>query len=179
MKNKAIHIHSSKTDDNGIILPDINQTDYGELIINTSEGNETITFKNSNNEYAFISKGADIAKVTDSVLEHVDYIIDDHHTQDPHNLTKLQIGLENVQNHSDRQLELSIAFQIALKSKINKADVYNKLVETDGIDTTKVPLSASMGQVLSTAIYSQSGGLTETISDLEQRISVMEALINQ
>lgn len=104
MKNKAIHIHSSKTDDDGAILPNINQTEYGELIINTSEGNETITFKNSNNEYAFISKGSDIAKVTDSVLEHVDYIIDDHHTQDPHNLTKLQIGLENVQNHSDRQL---------------------------------------------------------------------------
>lgn len=104
MKNKAIHIHSSKKDDNGAILPDINQTEYGELIINTSEGNETITFKNSNNEYAFISKGSDISHLTNGILEHVNDIIDDHNTQDPHNLTKLQIGLENVQNHSDRQL---------------------------------------------------------------------------
>jgi hypothetical protein len=57
----------------------------------------------------------------------------------PHEVTKAQVGLGNVNNTSDSDKPISTATQVALNAKANAVDVYTK-VETDAlIDNIDVP----------------------------------------
>ena len=50
MANKIIHKHSSVVTDGNVKLPTSSQLEYGELAVNYSKDNETISLKNSENE---------------------------------------------------------------------------------------------------------------------------------
>ncbi len=65
-------------------------------------------------------------------------------TSNPHNVTKNQLGLENVNNTKDLDKPLSTAAKEALSFKSNIADIVDNLIST----LSNVPLSANQGRVL-------------------------------
>jgi hypothetical protein len=84
---------------------------------------------------------------TDDSLVYATVSYVNNHIQDknnPHNVTKVQIGLENVANLTPKDLPLSDADINALALKINYTDVKNSLTATD----TNKPLSAAQGKLL-------------------------------
>ena len=72
----------------------------------------------------------------------------------PHNVTKAQIGLSNVENTSDADKEISSATLLALNAKINLTSIVNNLTTSDA----NRPLSALQGKVLK--------GLIDSINDV-------------
>jgi hypothetical protein len=70
------------------------------------------------------------------------YMLISHITNlhNPHDVTKSQVGLENVNNTSDANKPVSTAAQAALDAKIPKADIINNLTST----ATDKPPSAAM-----------------------------------
>ncbi len=77
-------------------------------------------------------------------------------TDNPHSVTKSQLGLGNVDNTSDLSKPVSNAVQDALDLKVNTSDIVDNLTTQD---STK-PLSAKQGNALNSAI-----------SDIGERIS--------
>jgi len=69
-------------------------------------------------------------------------------TDNPHTVTKTQVGLSNVDNTSDVDKPVSTATQTALDLKIDTTDIIDNLTSTD----TDKPLSANQGKVLNDAI---------------------------
>lgn len=84
-------------------------------------------------------------------------------TSNPHNVTKTQIGLENVDNTSDKLKPLSDATIFELAKKINISDIQNNLSSNE---TTK-PLSAYQGKVLKGLIDNINALLTSDESNLD------------
>lgn len=83
--------------------------------------------------------------------------------ENPHNVTKTQIGLENVDNTSDKLKPLSDATIFELAKKINISDIQNNLSSNE---TTK-PLSAYQGKVLKGLIDNINALLTSDESNLD------------
>ena len=54
MARHVIHAHSVKTDNGNPKLPDLDRIEYGEIAINYASGAETISFKNTNNEFVLV-----------------------------------------------------------------------------------------------------------------------------
>lgn len=75
-------------------------------------------------------------------------------TANPHQVTKAQVGLGNVDDTSDINKPVSTAQQAALNLKVNTADIINTLGSTE---TTK-PLSAAQGKVLKDIIDTKEFG---------------------
>jgi len=73
-------------------------------------------------------------------------------TNNPHSVTKAQVGLSNVDNTSDVNKPISTATQTALATKANSSDVQGKLTFDD------VPVSGSANPVKSGGIYNALDG---------------------
>ncbi len=80
----------------------------------------------------------------------------------PHQVTKTEVGLGNVDNTSDVDKPISDATQSALDLKVNKTDIVNDLVSTD----TDKPLSANQGKVLKDAQGLIDGRVTVNETDI-------------
>lgn len=80
----------------------------------------------------------EVATLTDSVGIHTsDY-------SNPHRVTKTQVGLENVDNTSDKDKPISSATQTALDTKMDTTSIVDNLLSVE----TSRPLSARQGSVL-------------------------------
>lgn len=86
----------------------------------------------------------------DNKVQVVQTDVDNHEarTDNPHAVTKAQVGLSNVDNTSDADKPISISQQNALNLKSNISDIQDVLNSTD----TNKPLSANQGRILNNAI---------------------------
>lgn len=176
MDNKILYLRGKSSNGDSPTFPSPSELKYGEIVINYLENLEAIGIKNADDAIAVFSPNNTIKGLESSINTHITYMIDGNEKlKDPHSLSKEQVGLGNVQNRTDYELDVSTAIVNALSSKISKSSVYNKLEKTEGVDTTKVALSAAMGKILDEAIFAQGGGLETTINNLSERIAVMEA----
>lgn len=155
------------------IIDDASQLDYGELSVSYGEGEEALSLKNSNNEIATIK-----FSVVDDVNEHIS------DTDNPHGVTAAQVGLGNVENHGDEDLDVSAAMQEILDTKLDVAKVYSASFYTtdddgntalrDDVDEdtySEYAWSAASGYSLYTSVETYING---DYSDIESRISAIE-----
>lgn len=82
-----------------------------------------------------------IESINTNLQEHVDS------TNNPHSVTKAQVGLSNVDNTSDLQKPVSIAVQEELDKRVDKTDLYNKIYGTDANGIQTLYDKDSFGQV--------------------------------
>ena len=162
-RKKIQHIKSKSlnSESNGPKLPTPEQIEYGEIAINYLKDNETISIKNSENEIVTFKSNKVLEKTLNDHVSNYD---------NPHQVTKEQIGLGNVNNTSDLEKPLSNAATIELNKKINSGDVIDNLITND---STK-PLSANQGKVLKDLIDGIGEGQVGDISDLLARVSALE-----
>ena len=80
-------------------------------------------------------------------------------TENPHSVTKAQVGLGNVDNTSDANKPISTATQAALNLKANSADVYNK----SHIDTE---LAKKLDSTTASSTYATKTELTQQVASV-------------
>lgn len=99
----------------------------------------------------------------------------DNHKADkanPHEVTKAQVGLGNVDNTADLDKPLSTAAQTALAAKANSADVYTKAEVDELLEDIDVPTALSeltddsTHRLVTDAQKTEWSGKQDTISDL-------------
>lgn len=102
-----------------------------------------------------------------AVTEFSDHVDDENN---PHNVTKAQVGLENVDNTADLDKPISTATQTALNAKADKATTYTK-TDVDGllddkqdIITVEGPLALDATNKLTIAAYT---GATATTAGVK------------
>ena len=80
-------------------------------------------------------------------------------TENPHSVTKAQVGLGNVDNTSDANKPISTATQAALNLKANSADVYNK----SHVDTE---LAKKLDSTTASSTYATKTELTQQVASV-------------
>lgn len=163
---KILHKRSSETNGDGTPkAPSLNDLEYGEIAFNLSEGIETMFIRNANDEIiANLINGTD-ERALQTMTEHVS------RKDNPHNITKEQIGLGNVDNTADIDKPISNATQIALDDKIEKNDITDNLTT----NSTEKVLSAAQGIELKKLIDNIAGEVVATdITDLVARVVSLE-----
>ncbi len=94
-------------------------------------------------------------------------------TSNPHNITKTQVGLGNVNNTSDADKPVSSAMQLALDGKVDK--VTGKGLSTNDYTTTEKDKLAS----IDLSEYATQDDLTDAISPLASETYVDTAIANK
>lgn len=147
-------------------LPTADQLAPGEIAINYAAGVETLSIKNSNDEVIALSLNAKAA--ADILNAH------QARNDNPHQVTKEQVGLDLVDNTSDIEKPISTLQQAALDKKLEKDGVINNLTTND---STKA-LSAAQGIALKKEIEKMSGSATADLTALQNRVSTVEEEIS-
>lgn len=167
--NKIIvHKRSSAVNDDGTPkIPTSEQLQYGEIAINYADGVETLSIKNSSNEIVAVHLRDDIAAAASALAVH------QSRNDNPHGVTKAQVGLSDVDNTKDIDKPLSTAQEAAINAKLDNAEnggVVNNLTTND---PTKA-LSAAQGIILSNKIDDMTGGAVADLTALENRVTNVE-----
>lgn len=124
------------------------------VIVDASETDETIKTKKQTKQNllkevvaSVASAAASIATIITDLANHI------ANTSNPHNVTKSQVGLGNVDNTADADKPVSTATQNALDGKINTTEkgANNGVAELDG--TGKVPASQLPSYVDDIEVY--------------------------
>lgn len=152
-------------------VPSADQLEAGEIAINNFAGNEFISILNSEGEVVSHSLSDKLDDAKDALNKH------QARNDNPHGVTKEQVGLGNVDNTADLEKPLSTAQAAALNSKLDNADnggVVNDLTTND----SQKALSAAQGVALSKKISEMTGGAVAGLEALEQRVSVVEEEIS-
>lgn len=169
------------TDEGTAKLPEASDLSYGEIALNYASGYETLSIKNSDDEITSFD-----LNVSNSLMEHV------QDTSNPHETTKAQIGLSNVDNTSDADKPVSTSQQSALDDKLYAASVDDESDTTDenvangtyGIvnnltsTSTDKALSAYQGYLLSQKLDEVSEGSATDVTDLTQRVVELEGEVD-
>ena len=95
--------------------------------------NGTIYYNTDTDKVILVENGQEVDTVSSEQLE--------NHTSDhnnPHQVTKAQVGLGNVDNTSDLDKVVSNATQTALNLKANQATTYTK-TEVNALVTASIP----------------------------------------
>lgn len=148
-------------------LPTYDQLGYGEIAINYADGYETLSIRNSSDEVQSLSLG-----VSDDLSDHI------ADTDNPHSVTKAQVGLGNVDNTADMDKPVSTSQQAALDAKLDNAEnggVANDL-ETN---SSTVALSAAQGIILYEMLDDLTGGASADLSELIARVAAVEEEIDK
>ncbi len=164
---KVLHKKSSVVTDGEPKLPTSGDLDYGEIAINFGAGAETISLKNSDDEIVSLRMRDDLSVAASALAAH------EARNDNPHGVTKAQVGLSDVDNTPDMDKPLSTAQQAAVNSKLDNAangGVVNNLTTND---TTKA-LSAAQGVALSKKIDEMTGGAIADLTALEDRVAGVE-----
>lgn len=131
---------------------------YGELALNYAANHEALYAKNSNNEIVdLLSNDKTTAALTTLVDNHI------HDYNNPHNVTKAQVGLQYVDNTADADKPVSTALQTALNGKLDSS---GGIVDNLTTNSTTQALSANQGIVLAqriSNIQSQSSSDTQKV----------------
>ena len=111
-------------------------------------------------------------------VEELMELLNDHiaDTNNPHSVTKAQIpGLDNVDNTADLNKPISVRTQVALDTKSSIADIYDELVDAEGVDLKHKPISAHLGVSLKQQIDAlDPENWDDQIQDLDNRITAIE-----
>ena len=169
---KVLNIRSNQIVDGAPKSPTSEQIQYGEIAINYAAGVETMFTKNSDNEIVSLSINGDYSTLAESLAMH------EARNDNPHGVTKQQVGLGNVDNTSDMNKPVSTAQQTELNKKLNNAangGVANNLTT----NSSEVALSAAQGIVLNQKIDKMTGGAIENLQELEQRVTAVEQEITE
>lgn len=169
---KVLNIRSNQIVDGAPKAPTSEQIQYGEIAINYAAGVETMFTKNSDNEIVSLSINGDYSTLAESLAMH------EARNDNPHGVTKQQVGLGNVDNTSDMNKPVSTAQQTELNKKLNNAangGVANNLTT----NSSEVALSAAQGIVLNQKIDKMTGGAIENLQELEQRVTAVEQEITE
>ena len=103
--------------------PHPNDLDYGELAINYEDG--LLFFKNNSGRISKIASSGSFTTLTKHVADR----------ENPHNVNKAQVGLENVDNSSDLDKPISTATQTALDAKVNSTHLTSNYYNQGATDT--------------------------------------------
>ena len=153
-------------------IPTAEQLDYGEFAINYASGVETLSTKNADDEVVSVLINGMMQTIGESLAMH------EARNDNPHGVTKEQVGLGNVDNTSDVDKPISTAQQAELDTKLNNAangGVANNLTT----NSSDVALSAAQGIVLNQKISEMTGGAIENLQALENRVGAVEQEINE
>lgn len=153
-------------------IPTTEQVEYGEFAINYKSGLESLSFKNSDDQIVTISLNGNVKTVTEALALH------EARNDNPHGVTKSQVGLENVDNTPDEEKPISIFQQQALDLKLNNGSnggVANNLTT----NSSEIALSAAMGIELNNRISEMTGGAIENLQQLEARVTAVEQEIRE
>lgn len=153
-------------------IPTPDQLDYGEFAINYASGVETLSTKNADDEVVSVLINGMMQTIGESLAMH------EARNDNPHGVTKEQVGLGNVDNTSDVDKPISTAQQAELDTKLNNAangGVANNLTT----NSSDVALSAAQGIVLQQKISEMTGGAIENLQALENRVAAVEQEIKE
>jgi hypothetical protein len=153
-------------------IPTADQLNYGEIAINYASGVETLSTKNADDEVVSVLINGMMQTIGESLAMH------EARNDNPHGVTKEQVGLGNVDNTSDVDKPISTAQQAELDTKLNNAangGVANNLTT----NSSDVALSAAQGIVLNQKISEMTGGAIENLQALENRVGAVEQEINE
>lgn len=153
-------------------IPTAEQLNYGEIAINYASGVETLSTKNSDDEVVSVLINGMMQTIGESLAMH------EARNDNPHGVTKEQVGLGNVDNTSDVDKPISTAQQAELDTKLNNAangGVANNLTT----NSSDVALSAAQGIVLQQKISEMTGGAIENLQALENRVAAVEQEIKE
>lgn len=153
-------------------IPTPDQLNYGEIAINYASGVETLSTKNADDEVVSVLINGMMQTIGESLAMH------EARNDNPHGVTKEQVGLGNVDNTSDVDKPISTAQQAELDTKLNNAangGVANNLTT----NSSDVALSAAQGIVLNQKISEMTGGAIENLQALENRVGAVEQEINE
>lgn len=168
---------SAVTDEGSAKLPEASDLRYGELALNYASGYETLSLKNSDNE--IIGFDVNAANALRAHIQDMD---------NPHETSKEQIGLGNVDNTADVDKPVSTLQQAALDDKLYAASVEDEDDTTDenvandtyGIVNNLVStssdkaLSAYQGYLLAQQLDDVTEGNATDLSDLTARVVALE-----
>jgi hypothetical protein len=173
MANKTVlNKRSSVVVDGNPKIPTAEQLDYGEFAINYAAGVETLSIKNSENEIVSVLINGTLQTLAESLAMH------EARNDNPHGVTKAQVGLSNVDNTVDVDKPVSTLQQAELDKKLNNAEnggVANNLTT----NSTEVALSAAQGIILNRKISEMTGGAIEGLQSLENRVAAIEQEISE
>lgn len=144
--------------------PTIDKLQYGEIAINYAAGKETLFIRNSNDEIVGSLINGVAEKALAAINEHVS------RTDNPHGVTKEQVGLGNVDNTSDIDKPVSNATQELIDRKLEKTAVVDNLTTNSSTEA----LSAAQGIELKKMIEEISGGVSSDLTGLITRIAAVE-----
>lgn len=177
MSKKILLKRSSTVTDGSPKLPEADDMSYGELAINFADGYERISMKNSNNDIVELD-----VNVSSTLSDHMS------DTDNPHSVTKSQIGLSDVDNTSDADKPVSALQQEALDDKLYRYSVDDEGDTTDenvandtyGIvnnltsTSTDKALSAYQGYLLTKELENATDGTTSDLTAMVERITALE-----
>lgn len=155
---------SEKNADNTPKRPTTDDIEYGEIAFNLAEGVETLFVRNANDKIVGTSINGTVEKTSLDLLEHT------KKTDNPHNVTKEQVGLGNVDNTADLEKPVSNSTQALLNQKLEKTAVVDNLTTNDSTQA----LSAAQGIELKKRLETVSGGITADLSNLISRVTAVE-----
>lgn len=153
-------------------VPSADQLQYGEIAINYASGVETLSTKNSNDEVVTVLINGLMQTIGESLAMH------EARNDNPHGVTKEQVGLGNVDNTSDADKPVSTLQQAELDKKLNNSangGIANNLTT----NSSEVALSAAQGIVLQEKISDMTGGAIADLQALEERVSSVEQEIQE
>lgn len=152
-------------------VPTTDQLEAGEIAINNFAGNEFISILNSAGQIITHSLSDKLDDTKDALNKH------QARNDNPHGVTKEQVGLGKVDNTTDLEKPLSTVQTAAINSKLNNAEnggVVNNLTTND----SQKALSAAQGIELAKKISEMTDGAIDGLQALEQRVSSVEEEIS-
>lgn len=166
MANKTLLLKRSNvvTEDNMAKSPNADQLEFGELALNYASGYETLFVKNSDGEVVGIMINGTMQTIAEALALH------EARNDNPHGVTKAQVGLGNVDNTADIDKPVSTATQAAIDLKLDKTSIANNLTT----NSSEMVLSAAQGIILKEMAEAASGGVTADLSALIERIAAVE-----
>lgn len=173
MATTILHKRSNELLEDGTPkIPSADQLQQGEIAINYAAGLETLSTKNSNSEVVTVLINGLMQTIGESLAMH------EARNDNPHGVTKEQVGLDNVDNTSDAEKPVSTLQQAELDKKLNNAangGIANNLTT----NSSEVALSAAQGIILQEKISEMTGGAIADLQALEERVSSVEQEIQE
>lgn len=163
--------NSGTTEDGNPVLPSVDDLLYGELAINYGAGVESLSIRNSANEIVSMPINGLTQTISDALAMH------EARNDNPHGVTKTQIGLGNVDNTADMDKPISTAQQTELDKKLANAENGGVIDNLTTNDSSKA-LSAAQGIVLQGLIEQMTGGAIADLQALERRVAEVEEEIS-
>ncbi len=164
MAKKILNKRSNELVNGGPKLPSSEQLDYGEFAVNYAAGYETLSMKNSANEIVTLTINGNMQTVAESLAMH------EARNDNPHGVTKAQVGLGNVDNTADIDKPLSTAQTTAVNLKLDKTAIADNLTT----NSSTVALSAKQGIELNKKLDTVSGGTGAQLTELFNRVAALE-----